>query len=90
MYWTNLLAINGTIAVASSAITPATLTNSFNGTSLSLSWPAGEGWLLQWQTNALNQGLGTNWVTVPDSGSLSSTNITVDKTMPTVFYRLTQ
>ena len=67
-----------------------TLTNSFNGTTLTLSWPAGAGWVLQWQTNGLNQGLGTNWVDVPGSDSINSTNITVDKLMPTVFFRLTQ
>lgn len=60
---------------------------SFNGTTLTLSWPAGAGWVLQWQTNGLNQGLGTNWVDVPGSDSINSTNITVDKLMPTVFYR---
>jgi len=90
LYWTNLMSVNGTIAVASSGVSPATLTNSFDGTSLSLSWPAGQGWVLQWQTNGLNGGLSTNWVSVPDSASISSTNVTVDSAMPTVFYRLMQ
>ena len=65
---------------------PARLTNSFSGTTLSLSWPA-EGWRLQAQTNSRATGLRTNWAYVTD-GSTSSTNITVDRTQPTVFYRL--
>ena len=67
---------------------PAKLTNSISGSTLSLSWPAGQGWRLQQQTNSLNTGLSTNWTYITD-GSASSTNITVDTTKPTVFYRLT-
>ena len=40
------------------------------------------------QTNSLSTGLSSNWVYITD-GSVSSTNITVDVTKPTVFYRLT-
>jgi hypothetical protein len=40
------------------------------------------------QTNSLSKGLGTNWEYVTD-GSINNTNITVDPTKPTVFYRLT-
>jgi hypothetical protein len=39
------------------------------------------------QTNSLSTGLNTNWTYVTD-GSVSSTNITVDATKPTVFFRL--
>ncbi|MEY4386138.1 MAG: hypothetical protein RLY20_1421, partial [Verrucomicrobiota bacterium] len=67
---------------------PATLTNSYSGGALNLSWPAGQGWRLQGQTNSRASGLGTNWAYMTD-GSVSSTNITVDSTQPTVFYRLT-
>ena len=66
---------------------PANLTNSVAGGVLSLSWPAGQGWRLQMQTNSLSTGLSTNWVYLTD-GSVSSTNITVDAAKPTVFYRL--
>ena len=59
------------------------------GNTLHLSWPANyQGWTLQVQTNSLTKGLGTNWVDVPGSSSIISTNITVDPTKPTVFYRL--
>jgi hypothetical protein len=54
---------------------------------LSLSWPAGQGWRLEYQTNALNKGLSTNWLPAAGS-SINSTNITIDTTKPTVFYRL--
>jgi hypothetical protein len=40
------------------------------------------------QTNSQSVGLSTNWVYLTD-GSTSQTNITVDTTKPTVFYRLT-
>jgi len=84
---------NGVLSVVAAPTGPTgagTITNSFNsGTStLSLSWPAGQGWRLQQQTNSLSTGLSTNWTYVTD-GSVSSTNITVDATKPTVFYRLT-
>jgi hypothetical protein len=80
---------NGVLTVLSVGPSgPAQLTNSVSGSTLSLSWPAGQGWRLQMQTNSLTTGLGTNWVYISD-GSISSTNITVDPTKPTVFYRLT-
>ena len=66
---------------------PAKLTNSISGSTLSLSWPAGQGWRLQQQTNSLSVGLRTNWVYITD-GTISSTNITVYPTNPTVFFRL--
>jgi hypothetical protein len=88
--WSNKLAVNGTLAVVSTGVSPVTLTNTLVGSTLTLSWPVGQGWLLEWQTNGLNKGLNTNWVTVPGSSSMSTTNIAVDKSMPTVFYRLKQ
>ena len=79
---------NGMLSVVSAGpSSPATLTNSYSAGVLTLSWPAGEGWRLEQQTNALSTGLSTNWVDVTP-GSASTTNITVDATIPTVFYRL--
>jgi autotransporter-associated beta strand protein len=75
------------VITKSSTILPVALTNTVSGGVLSLSWPAGQGWRLEWQTNALNAGLGTNWLPLTDS-SVSSTNITIDPNKPTVFYRL--
>jgi len=80
---------NGVLSVVTSGPSgPATITNSVSSGVLSLSWPAGQGWRLQMQTNSLATGLGTNWTYITD-GSLSSTNITIDPSKPTVFYRLT-
>jgi autotransporter-associated beta strand protein len=79
---------NGVLSVVATGPSgPATLTNSVSGGVLSLAWPAGQGWRLESQTNALTVGLGTNWVEAADS-SVSSTNITIDTAQPTVFYRL--
>lgn len=83
---------NGVLTVASTGgggpSGPAKLTNSVSGNTLALSWPAGQGWRLQMQTNSLSVGLRSNWVYVTD-GTVSSTNITTSPTLPTVFYRLT-
>lgn len=66
---------------------PAVLTSTVAGNQLSLSWPAGQGWRLQAQTNSLNVGLSNNWTYLTD-GSVTSTNITIDPAAPAVFYRL--
>lgn len=84
------LAGTGYIQVASvGPSSPEPITATYDGSThiLSLSWPAGEGWRLQMQTNSLSTGLSTNWDYITD-GSVSSTNITIDPTKPTVFYRL--
>jgi autotransporter-associated beta strand protein len=62
---------------------PGVLTNSFSGTQLTLSWPASQGWKLQMATNLASP----VWTYITD-GSISSTNITIDATQPSVFYRL--
>ena len=68
---------------------PGSITNSISGSTLTLTWPAGQGWRLVSQTNSLSVGLTTNgWNTV--SGGIDGSNsITIDPTKPTVFYRLT-
>ena len=82
------LAGTGYLRVQSSGPSaPALLTNSVSGSTLSLSWPAGEGWRLQVQTNSRTIGLSNNWTSMTD-GSASSTNIIINKVDPTVFYRL--
>lgn len=67
---------------------PPVLLASYAGNMLTLSWPDNAGWTLQMQTNSLSSGLGTNWVDVPGSTGITSTNITVDPAKPAVFYRL--
>ncbi|MBW8863640.1 MAG: autotransporter-associated beta strand repeat-containing protein, partial [Verrucomicrobia bacterium] len=90
MIWTNKLSVNGTIAVVATVNTnPTNITAVVSGNLLQLSWPADHtGWTLQVETNALNTGIRTNWVDVPGSAAVNSTNITIDVTKPTVFYRL--
>jgi hypothetical protein len=69
--------------------TPTNVTFSVSGSTLSLSWPSSHaGWILQTQTNSLASGLSTNWVDVPGSGSITSTNITVSPSTPASFFRL--
>ena len=88
--WTNNLALNGTIQVVQSFATyPTNINFSVNGSTLNISWPGThQGWSLQAQTNTLNKGLGTNWVSIPGTSSVISTNLTIVPGSPTVFYRL--
>ena len=81
---------NGILTVVKGpASNPTNLLFSVSGNTLTLSWPADHtGWYLQMQTNNLSMGLGTNWVDVPNSQSVNSTNISIDPTRPAVFYRL--
>lgn len=66
---------------------PVTLTNVVVGTTLSLTWPAGQGWRLEAQTNSLSVGLTGVWS--PVSGAADGNyNAPIDATKPTVFYRL--
>lgn len=90
--WSNNLAVAGNIIVLVGPVstTPVTLTNSYSGGNLTLTWPADHtGWTLQVQTNALAVGLATNWFNVAGSAATNSVTIPVNATDPTVFYRLT-
>ena len=86
--WDNNVANNGSIKVATvgPAINPipGKIQLSFSGNTLSLAWPTNAGWLLQEQTNLLNP----NWITISNSGSITSTNITVNPANNTMFFRL--
>ena len=67
---------------------PAVITNSISGNTLHLSWPVGQGWRLEAQTNNLTTGLNpTGWSTVSGVSDGSAT-ITIDAAKPSVFYRL--
>jgi len=81
---------NGVVSlnVVGGTPSPATITFTINGNQLVLDWPAGQGWQLQAQTNNLNTGLGTNWITI-GAAVPPFTNI-VTPANPTVFYRLKQ
>jgi hypothetical protein len=91
--WTNMLAINGTIqvllGVPNEATNPTNILFSVSGNQISLSWPQDhQGWYLQAQTNSSGTGLGTNWVDVPGSSSVTNVNVTINPNNPTVFYRM--
>jgi len=80
---------NGVLSVTSSINTsrPPIIT-SLVGSNLTLSWPTNAGWILQMQTNNLSTGLGTNWVDVPGSSAVTTTNYTINPANGSVFYRL--
>jgi autotransporter-associated beta strand protein len=64
---------------------------SLSGQTLALSWPTNLGWILQSQTNALGAGLigsSNAWFDVAGSSSVTATNLTINPTNPTVFFRL--
>ncbi len=92
-YWVNNLNASGSISLVNTnpAINPnpTNIVFSVSGNTLTLSWPADHtGWYLQVQTNNLSNGLSNNWVDVPNSQLVNTTNITVNPTNPTVFYRM--
>ena len=88
----SIVTSNNTVVMHYTASGPSgssQLTNSITtgGTSLQLSW--GSGWTLQRQTNSPGKGLGTNWETYVDGIlGVTGTNILLDKTNGSVFYRL--
>ncbi|HEV2318878.1 MAG TPA: hypothetical protein VGV18_03965, partial [Verrucomicrobiae bacterium] len=85
----NFNAANGVLSVVSIATNPTNITFSVSGGNLNLSWPSDHlGWRLQVQTNSVAKGLSTNWVTVPNSSSVDSTNFPIVPSNGTVFYRL--
>jgi len=68
---------------------PSNIVMQVVGNQLQLSWPQDHlGWRLQIQTNNLANGLGTNWVTVPNSTNVLGTNILISPSNNSVFLRL--
>ena len=90
LYWTNRLAVNGTLAVASVVnTTPTNLTYLASVGLLALSWPQDHiGWRLEAQTNTLAVGLGTNWFTVSGSTTTNQMSFPMSPASGSVFYRL--
>jgi fibronectin-binding autotransporter adhesin len=87
---TNQLTTSGTLSVVSGVNTnPTNIVTSVSGGNLNLSWPSDHtGWRLQIETNALNSGLGTNWVTVPNSSATNAVSVPLNPANPAVFLRL--
>jgi hypothetical protein len=77
---------NAGVTVNTSAFT---MTNSFDGVNVTLSWPLDHtGYRLQAQTNTLATGLGTNWVDVAGASTTNKVVIPVSTGNGSVFYRL--
>jgi hypothetical protein len=71
--------------VASTSLVPTNIVFQLVGNQLNLSWPTDHlGWRLQYDTN-LND---TNWITVPNSTNVISTNFTIDPTTGGLFFRM--
>ena len=71
------------------ALNPTNITAVLSGSGLTLGWPADHlGWRLQVQTNAMPTGLSTNWVTLPGTDLVTSTNLPVNPGNRAVFYRM--
>jgi autotransporter-associated beta strand protein len=89
-YWTNNLAVDGTITVGSTIptipTTPTDITATVADGSLNLSWPSSYvGWDLQSNSVAVDNA--AMWFTVPGSASVSSMQLPISTT-GNVFYRL--
>jgi autotransporter-associated beta strand protein len=80
----------GTLAVIGSVATnPTNITYSVSGSALTIAWPSDHtGWTLQAQTNALSVGLSGTWQDVAGSTATNQMTFPIDRTQPTVFYRL--
>jgi hypothetical protein len=75
--------------VPSVSLVPTNINVTVSGNKIALSWPADHfGWHLQVQTNTLGSGPGPNWVSVPGSDLVSSTNFTMNPANGAVFFRL--
>jgi subtilase-type serine protease len=90
---TNSLAVSGILGVISTIPTMGTnLSYGVSGEELLLSWPASyEGWILQMQTNAVEVGLDMEagaWMDIPGTDLVTGTNLPLDGTAETTFFRL--
>ena len=78
----------GTLTFSSTVVATPTLNFTNNGGgALQFGWTGS--FKLQSQTNAVSTGLSTNWVDYP-GGATSPVNVTVDPTLGSVFFRLSQ
>lgn len=89
LYWTNMLAMNGSIAVVSPAnIAPTNIVATVVDNQLQIAWPADHtGWRLEVQTNHLSAGLSSNWFSL----GYETTNVVslpINPMAESIFYRL--
>jgi hypothetical protein len=95
MFWVTNLTVDGSMAIVNTNAgvtvntSAFTMTNSFDGVNVTLSWPLDHtGYRLQAQTNTLATGLGTNWVDVAGASTTNKVVIPVSTGNGSVFYRL--
>ena len=84
--WSNSLAVDGSIKVVSSVVTPPVLGVTQSGNTLNFSWSGA--YKLQSQTNALNAGLSSHWYDYPGGGTSPVNGVTINPANATVFFRL--
>jgi len=88
---TNALATTGVLTVTGTGAnsSPTNIVASFNGTSLTLTWPMDHtGWRLQVQTNNLSTGLSGNWTDVANSTGTNQVIMPASPANGAVFYRM--
>lgn len=85
---TSRLAIDGTVKVATVAGAEASIVSSIADGNLTLSWPEGQGWRLEGQTNSLAVGISNNWVTVAGSTTTNKVIIPINTNNGASFFRL--
>jgi fibronectin type 3 domain-containing protein len=79
------------VVVSAQPVSLASFQAGFNvaGGQIQINWPQDHtGWTLQVQTNAVGVGLGTNWVTVPNSTVTNQVQFPIDSANGSVFFRL--
>jgi hypothetical protein len=86
---TNTPGLVNLVVSGTPSLSPTNITWQVAGNQLNLSWPQDHlGWRLQVQTHSQGGGLGTNWVTVPNSTNVTASSITIDPTVGNVFLRM--
>jgi hypothetical protein len=77
------------VASIGPSLAPVTLAYTNSGGQIKLSWPQDHiGFYVQIQTNSLDEGLSTNWTTVPGSNGTNIFTVPVNPTNDSVFLRL--
>jgi autotransporter-associated beta strand protein len=89
--WSNSVATDGKLTVVTvSTINPVppAVQATVLGSTMTLSWPANLGWILQ--SNSLDLSVSGDWVNYPPDGSVgvTSVNITLDPAKTNVFFRM--
>jgi polygalacturonase len=90
---TNATAESANSVQAAAAPLPSSVSTNLsfqiNDDQLQLTWPQDHlGWRLQVQTNDLASGIGTSWVTVPNSTNTTSLSFSIDPLNGATFFRL--